>query len=211
MKRTYLHPLPLRIWHWIQAGIVFILIGTGIYLRMHGIAALRPHDPVLVWHRRMGLAMVASTLFWFAYTVWSGNLRRHYGLGRRDLGGMFAQTGYYLVTIFTGAKNPFRATADDKYNPLQKIAYDAVMFVFLPVLGVTGLLYLDIPAVRRYLLSHNLVGLVGAVHVFFSYMVVLFLIVHLYMTTLGDTVFSHTKAMILGYEETDHGAEEEGT
>lgn len=201
MKRTYLHPLPLRIWHWIQAGIVFILIGTGIYLRMHGIAALRPHDPVLVLHTRVGLAMVLSTIFWFAYTVWSGNLRRHYGFGKRDLSGMFAQAEYYLVTIFTGAANPFRATADDKYNPLQKIAYDAVMFVFLPVLGVTGLFYLDIPAVRRYLLSENLVGLVGAVHVIFAYVVVLFLIVHLYMATLGETVFSHTKAMILGYEE----------
>jgi thiosulfate reductase cytochrome b subunit len=201
MKRTYLHPLPLRIWHWIQAGIVIILIGTGIYLRMHGIAALKAHDPVLLWHKRMGLALVLSTIFWFVYTVWSGNLRRQYGIGKKDVTGMVAQARYYLFSIFSGEENPFKATADAKYNPLQKIAYDAVMFVFLPVLSFTGLLFVDIPAVRRYLLSENLMGLLDAIHLIFAYVVVLFLIIHLYMVTLGDTVFSYTKAMILGYEE----------
>jgi thiosulfate reductase cytochrome b subunit len=201
MKRTYLHPLPLRIWHWIQAGIVIILIGTGIYLRMHGIAALKAHDPVLLWHKRMGLALVLSTIFWFVYTVWTGNLRRHYGIGKKDVTGMVAQARYYLFSIFSGEENPFKATADAKYNPLQKIAYDAVMFVFLPVLSFTGLLFVDIPAVRRYLLSENLMGLLDAIHLIFAYVVVLFLIIHLYMVTLGDTVFSYTKAMILGYEE----------
>jgi thiosulfate reductase cytochrome b subunit len=212
MKRTFLHPLPLRIWHWLHAVIVIILIFTGLYLRLHGIAALRPHDSVLLWHKRMGLAMLLSTIFWFVYTVWSGNLRRLYGIGKRDLAGMLAQANYYLFSIFTGGENPFKASADDKYNPLQKMAYDAVMFIFLPVLGFTGLLFLDIPVVRRYLLSENLLGLVGAVHVLFSYVIVLFLIVHLYLVTLGDTVFSHTRAMITGYEETDTGVkEEEGT
>jgi thiosulfate reductase cytochrome b subunit len=149
----------------------------------------------------MGLALVLSTIFWFVYTVWTGNLRRHYGIGKKDVTGMVAQARYYLFSIFSGEENPFKATADAKYNPLQKIAYDAVMFVFLPVLSFTGLLFVDIPAVRRYLLSENLMGLLDAIHLIFAYVVVLFLIIHLYMVTLGDTVFSYTKAMILGYEE----------
>ncbi len=210
MKRIYLHPLPLRIWHWINAGIVIVLIVTGFYLRQHGIAALKPHDPVLLWHKYLGFAMIIATVFWLLYIPWSGNLRRHYGIGRKDLKGISAQARYYLYSIFSGGENPFTATPDNKYNPLQKIAYDAVMFVFLPVLGVTGLLFLDIPLVRRYLLSENLMGLVGAVHVIFSYIVILFFIVHLYLVTLGETVFSHTKAMIYGYEELSDGMEVDG-
>jgi len=209
MKRTYLHPLPLRIWHWLQACLVIILIMTGFYLRRHGIATLKPHDPVLQWHRLVGYSMVLSTLFWFAYTVWSGNLRRHYGIRKSDFKGIPAQARYYLFTIFSGGRNPFTATPDDKYNPLQRLSYDAVMFVFLPALGVTGLLYLDIPVVRHFLLTQKLVGLVGAVHLLFSYIVVLFLIVHLYLVTLGETVLSHTKAMICGYEERSDGMEED--
>jgi thiosulfate reductase cytochrome b subunit len=210
MKRIYLHPLPLRIWHWIQVFVVIVLIGTGIYLRRHGIAGLKPHDPVLLWHGRVGYVMVLSTLFWFAYVLWSGNLRRHYGIGRKDLKGVPAQAHYYLVAIFSGGRNPFTATADAKYNPLQKLSYGAVMIVILPLLGITGLLYLDIPVVRQFLLAHDLVGPVGAVHLMCSYIVVLFLIVHLYMVTLGETVLSHTKAMITGYEEQSDGMEEDG-
>ncbi len=40
MKRIYLHPLPLRIWHWANALMVILLIITGIQLRIPGIAAL---------------------------------------------------------------------------------------------------------------------------------------------------------------------------
>jgi thiosulfate reductase cytochrome b subunit len=187
-----------------------MLIVTGLYLRRHGIAALTPRDPVLLWHKYLGFAMIIATVFWIAYAVCSGNLRRHYGIGGKDLKGMFAQARYYLFSIFSGGMNPFMATAKDKYNPLQKAAYVAVMLIFLPVLGVTGLLFLDIPLVRRHVLSENLVGLVGAVHVAFSYIVVLFFIVHLYLVTLGDTVFSHTKAMITGFEESINGKEYDG-
>lgn len=210
MKRTYLHPLPLRIWHWLNAVIVIMLIVTGLYLRLKGIAALKSHDPVLLWHKWMGLAMIIAMIFWLIYNISSGYLRRHYGIKCRDLRGMFVQARFYLFSIFTGGENPFKASPDDKYNPLQKITYDAVMFIFLPVQAFTGLVFMDIPPLRHYLLSGNLIGLLGAMHVIFAYLFVLYFIVHLYMATLGETAFSHTKAMITGYEEQNHEMKKEG-
>lgn len=201
MKRIYLHPLPLRIWHWINALFIIALIATGLYLRLHGIAALRPNDPVLFWHRITGLALISSTFFWFVYNITDRNLIQQYLIKRRDLEGIFSQAKFYLFSIFRGEENPFQPSVENKYNPLQKIAYHSVMFVLIPVQIITGLLYTDIPALRHYLITQDLVGLLGFVHVLFAYLVVLFLIVHIYMTTLGDTVFSHTKAMIFGYEE----------
>lgn len=203
-----LHPLPLRIWHWTNAGIFIILTGTGLYMRLHGISTLKPHDPVLQWHKYTGFAMIALIIFWFAHVLWSGNLRRHYAIGKRDVGGMKAQAHYYLFAIFSGGKNPFTPTAREKYNPLQKMAYGAVMVIFLPTLGITGFLFLDIPVLRDYLLSKNLVRLVDAFHVILSYMVFLFFIVHVYMATLGETAFSYTRAMIVGYEERSDGIED---
>jgi thiosulfate reductase cytochrome b subunit len=210
MKRTYLHPLPLRIWHWLNAMTVIVLIVTGLYLRLQGIAALKPHNPVLLWHKWMGLAMITTMIFWFIYNISSVNLRRHYGIKRRDLQGILAQARFYLFSIFGGGENPFKASADYKYNPLQKITYDAIMFIFIPVQAITGLLFMDISPFRHYLLSGSLIGLLGAIHVIFAYLFVLYLIVHLYMATLGETVFSHMKAMITGYEEQSHGIKEEG-
>ena len=66
---------------------------------------------------------------------------------------------------------------------------------------VTGILFSDISFFRNYLLLWSLAGLVNALHVISAYAIALYLIVHLYLATLGRTIFAHTKAMITGYEE----------
>jgi thiosulfate reductase cytochrome b subunit len=209
MRRIDLHPLPLRIWHWTNAGAVILLMATGLYLRLHGIASIKPHDPVLLWHKGIGLAMTIPALFWFLYTLLNPNQRRQYRMTGRDLKGIPVQARFYLFSIFSEGENPFPPSAENKYNPLQKTAYAAVMFVLIPVQVVTGLLFLDIPVLRDHLLAGNLMGLLGAIHVIFAYGLVLYLIVHLYMATLGDRFFSHTMAMIVGYEEQDNGMKED--
>ncbi len=208
MKERELHPLPLRLWHWVNAAIVIGLIATGLYLRRHGIAALTPHDPVLLWHKGLGLAMVAAILFWWIYTLSSRNRRRQYAVGRSDLKSLFLQARFYLFSPFTGEKDPFTASIDQKYNPLQKTAYGAVTLLVLPAQALTGLSFMDMEPLRNVLLSANLMGILDAVHVLFTYGLVLYLIVHLYMATLGERVFSHTKAMIVGSEEIAVGSDE---
>jgi len=210
MSHAYLHPPAVRIWHWLNAAIVISLIMTGLYLRFYGIAALTPHDPLLLGHKGLGLTMIAVTLFWLVYSVASGNLRRHYGIKRADLRGIAAQARYYLGTIFTGGANPCPGTPAAKFNPLQKIAYNAVMFVLLPIQAVTGLLFMNVPPLRDRLLAGELIGLLGAAHTLCFYLLVLYLIVHLYMATLGETFFAHTRAMITGYEETEQAKGQEG-
>ena len=209
MKRIYLHPLPLRIWHWANALMVMLLIITGIQLRIPGIASLRPHDPALLVHRYVGWAMVASCVFWLVYSLVSDNLNRHYVIRRRDLKGIVRQVKFYLFSIFRGEENPFRPSPDEKFNPLQKLAYGAIMCIFAPVLVVTGLLFSDILFFRKYILLWNVVGVLNAIHVIGAYVFALYLIVHVYMATLGPTAFSHIMAMIVGYEEEADESKEE--
>jgi len=201
MKPPCLHPLPLRIWHWTNAFIVVALIATGLHLRLQGIAALKPHDPVLTWHRYAGYAMIAAMAFWLIYTLTSRNMRSQYGIRQKDFLNIFPQLRFYLFSIFTGVENPFKASVGNKYNPLQKMAYGTLMFFFLPAQALTGLLFMDIPVVRPYLLSKNLIGPLDAIHVTLTYLLILYVTAHLYMATLGTTFLSHTKAMITGYED----------
>ncbi|MFZ2961460.1 MAG: cytochrome b/b6 domain-containing protein [Candidatus Ozemobacteraceae bacterium] len=162
MKRIHLPPRLQRIWHWTNAGIVTVLIVTGFYLRLYGLAALKPHDPVLSWHKYLGLVMIISTVLWHLHAMSSENPSIRYGIPKKDLKSMPAQARYYLYLIFTGA----------------------VMFILLIVLGATGLLFFDIQPVQRYILSENLVALISTVHVVFYYIVVIFFIVHLYLAIL---------------------------
>lgn len=210
MKKIYLHPLALRIWHWANALMIIILIVTGIQIRVPGMASLRPQDPALLIHRYAGWGMVASWVFWLVYSLASENLSRQYVMRKRDLQGIFRQAKFYLFSIFQGEENPFRPTPDEKFNPLQKLAYGSIMGIFAPLLVVTGILFSDILFLRKYILLWNLAGVVNALHVMGAYVMVLYLVVHLYMATLGTTAFSHIKAMIVGYEEEPMEAEREG-
>jgi thiosulfate reductase cytochrome b subunit len=210
IKKIYLHPLPLRIWHWANALIIILLIITGIQLRIPGVASLQPHDPALVVHRYSGWTMVASCIFWLAYSLISGNLKRQYMTKILDFKGLLTQAKYYLHSIFRGGDNPFRPSPDNKFNPLQKLAYSSIMLFFAPVVVVTGLFVSDIFFVRKYVLLWNLAGVVNALHVIGGYVFTVFLIVHIYMATLGPTVFSHIKAMIVGYDEDPDGTHDSG-
>jgi thiosulfate reductase cytochrome b subunit len=201
MKRIYLHPLALRIWHWANAFLVIVLIITGIQIRVPGMASLRPQDPALWIHKYAGWAMAAFWVFWLVYSLVTNNLSRHYAIRRRNFAGIYRQVRFYLISMFKGEENPFRPSPDEKFNPLQKIAYGSIMGLFAPVLVITGILFSDILFIRKYVLLWEIAGIVNALHVICSYVFLLYLVVHLYMATFGTTVFSHIKAMIVGYEE----------
>ena len=201
MKKIYLHPLPIRIWHWANALIVIVLIITGIELRISGIAALPPNSSPLLTHRYAGWGMTVSFALWLVFSLISGHLGRHYTLRKRDLHGMLRQAGFYLFSIFRGEENPFIPSLSERFNPLQKVAYGVIMFLFTPVLVISGILFADVLFLRKYILLWNGVKTVDAVHVVSAYVFVLYLVVHIYMATLGRSIFSHTKAMIVGYEE----------
>jgi len=201
MKKIYLHPLPLRIWHWGNAFLGITLLITGIQLRVPGIASLQPHNTPLLVHRYAGWAMAASFVFWLVYSLISRHLSRQYGIRGRDLEGVFRQAKFYLVSIFKGEENPFRPTPDEKFNPLQKLVYGAIMCIFAPLLMITGVLLNDKLFFREYILQWDVVGGLDALHVMGAYVFALYLIVHIYMATLGRTATSHIRAMIVGYEE----------
>jgi thiosulfate reductase cytochrome b subunit len=181
--------------------MVILLLITGIELRIPGVAALQANSPALLVHRYTGWSMTISCLFWFVYSLMSGNLSRHYAIRTGNLKGILRQVKFYLSSIFRGEENPFRASADERFNPLQKLAYGTIMCVFTPLIVATGLFFSDMLFFRKYVLLLNAMKVLDAIHVTIAYIFALYLIVHIYMETLGRTSFSHIKAMIVGYEE----------
>jgi thiosulfate reductase cytochrome b subunit len=145
--------------------------------------------------------MAASCLVWLIYGLASGHLGRHYTLKRQDIKGVFGQTRFYVRSFFKGGEKPHLPLPGEKFNPLQKLAYGAVMCILTPVLVVTGLLFSDVPFVRAHILLWDIVKPLDVIHVIGAYLLALYLVVHVYMATLGRTPFSHVVAMIVGYEE----------
>ena len=53
-----------------------------------------------------------------------------------------AMANYYLFGIFRNAPHPFKLTQLRKHNPLQRLAYLAILVCVGPLIWVTGVLYL---------------------------------------------------------------------
>ncbi|MCX5815798.1 MAG: cytochrome b/b6 domain-containing protein [Proteobacteria bacterium] len=201
MSNIYLHPLPLRVWHWINASIVFVLIVTGIQLRIPDIHIFESYSIVVLIHKCFGFALAGSFLFWLFYYIFTGGFKKHYRFNLNDIRNMPQQALYYSFSIFKGGKNPFQPTPENKFNALQKIAYLSVMFLCVPVITITGILFSDILYFFSWIRAIGGVRILDTIHVAAAYVFVFYLLVHLYMATLGPKVHSHIKGMITGYEE----------
>lgn len=200
MKKVFLHPIPIRIWHWINAGLVFFLIITGVQLRFPKVSLFQYNQAVFL-HRIFGYVLVGSFLYWFFYYLITGGFKKHYMFSMRDKKGMMNQASFYIFSMFKGAGSPFTPSAHERFNPLQKIAYLSLMLILMPIILITGVLFSDIVYFLNIVNFIGGVRVLDAIHVATGYAFLLYLIIHLYMATLGYRVVSHIKAMITGYGE----------
>jgi thiosulfate reductase cytochrome b subunit len=208
MSKVYLYPLSIRIWHWTNAFIIVVLIITGLQLRIPDIRIFSSYSFVTSLHKYTGFACAASFIFWIVSYIFTGGLIRHYILTFHDIKTMPKQAWYYMYGLFVGRESPFKPSPTCKFNPLQKMAYCKVMFFFTPVIIITGILFSDILYFLPIINAIGGIRVLDAIHVTFGYIFFIYLIVHVYMATLGAKPYTHIKTMFTGYEEEieEHGA-----
>lgn len=183
-----------RIWHWGQALLIILLGITGF--EIHGSFSLSGFQRAVVLHNWLAGAfgvLVAFAIFWHLTTgQW-----RHYTPTRKHLRAMIH---FYLRGIFRGEHHPFNKTELSKLNPLQRLIYVGLKVLVFPSQGLSGLVYFyyDDLSARGYL--PNGVGTVALIHTAGAFVLLAFLIVHMYLGTTGETPTSNLKAMITGWE-----------
>jgi len=116
-----------------------------------------------------------------------------------------AQLNYYISGIFKGEAHPEKKTKLSKLNPMQRIVYLILIILVFPVQLISGFIYMyyHYPNNPVHLQSLNMVAIL---HTAGAFLLVVFVIVHIYLITTGTTLWSNLKAMITGYEymETEH-------
>ncbi len=201
MRRRELHPLPLRIWHWVNTALILLLIITGVRLMIPDLHLMLGYRGAVLLHKRAGFAMAGSFVFWLIYSIAFGSLGKYYPVRSRDLKGLFLQARYYAFGVFTGGTNPFPATHEEKFNPLQKIAYLSTMLVFTPVIVASGMFYSNIMLFRNTILLIGGVRILDAIHLATAYIFANYVLVHIYMSTMGRNPFSHVLEMLTGLQD----------
>lgn len=207
MQRTYLHAMPVRIWHWINAVCFLVLIVTGAQIRYRDVLSLTSFRTAVEIHNIFGFLLLGNFLIWAVYYMVSRRLKVYIPDPnlKSFLRGAMQQARYYGYGIFVGEPNPFHASADHKFNPLQQVAYFNIMLFLLPLQIATGVLMWDIKQFSGAIAFAGGIKIVDSVHVFLTLFFTAFLFVHVYLATLGHPWSQHLKAMFTGYEEETEG------
>lgn len=195
-ERIYVYKAYERFWHWSQAALIIVLAITGF--EIHGSYSLFGFKQAVGIHTFSAwtlLVIWAFTIFWqFTTDEW-----RQYIPTLKNVDAMIL---FYLRGIFKKSPHPYRKSVEKKHNPLQRLAYLAVLSFISPMIWGSGLFYLFYdkwPAlgIDKWLT----LGTVATVHVIGAFMISAFFFIHVYLTTTGHTVFAHIKAMITGWDE----------
>jgi len=200
--RVYLVPLWLRGWHWTNAALFLVLITTGVSLHFGSPAApLVPFATARLIHNTAGILLAINYLYFLIGNARSGNWRQYVPEPQGFIQRALRQQRYYASGIFKGEPLPFPVTPAHKFNPLQQITYLAVAYGALPLLIVTGLLYLFPEYAPVRILGFGGIWPLALLHYLIGLLLVLFMVGHLYLATAGTTPTADFRTMISGWHE----------
>lgn len=199
-EKLYLYPKGIRAWHLLNAILILVLIITGLSIQYVGKdAAIIPFKAAISYHNIAGVLLSISYVLFFIVSLQSKNFRFYHFKGKQLFRHSIRQAQYYAFGVFKGEPHPYHVTKDEKFNPLQKISYLFVMFLFVPIVIITGwgLLFpeLTLPA----LLGPKSIHITDIIHIISGFIISVFLMIHIYFCTMGTKWYTNFKSIITGY------------
>ena len=192
MKKVYIYSKYNRFWHWTQASLILFQALTGF--EIHGTYHLFGYETATYLHKNTGWALVILTVFTIFWSFTTGEWKQYV----RSFKHLKEQINYYVSGIFKNEPHPVHKTRFSKFNPLQRMTYLGLLTIIIPTMIITGLMY------DYYfdLSSANHIGLtwIAYIHTLGAFLLLGFVIAHVYLTTTGHTIFAAIKAMITGWE-----------
>lgn len=206
-KMIYLQPIPVRIWHWLNALGIVTLCVSGAQIRFpEYVTVLGSYRSAIMLHNTAGIVVALSFSIWFFYyKIVANSLADIYIPKGSDLTtGLFRQAIFYFFAYFFGAPNPHHATPESKFNPLQKSAYLAIMFVLMPFVSLTGILLMNVGPMRELVMMVGGLKILDLIHYLTACSLCAFIFTHVYLATLGSTPLAYFIPMFTGWEKVEH-------
>ena len=197
MKKIYLYTKFERFWHWAQGLLIMALLLTGF--EIHGSYSLMGFETAVNVHNFCAWTWVILSAFIIFWLFITGEWKQYVPTSRK----IWEVVHYYTVGIFRGEAHPVPKTVRAKHNPLQRITYLSLAAVLLPVQMATGLLYYYYNEWPAWGLLGWSLKMQALIHMAGAFALLIFLIVHVYMTTTGHHMTAHIKAMFTGWEEVE--------
>ncbi|MFB6341077.1 cytochrome b/b6 domain-containing protein [Saccharicrinis sp. FJH62] len=205
MKRVYIYKGFERFWHWTQASLIIFLAVTGF--EVHGSFTVFGFEHAAMFHRVASYMLIVLIVFAIFWHIVTGEWKQYIPTTKK----LKAQIMYYSFGMFKGEKHPTKKTELSKMNPLQRLTYLGFKLVLIPVTVISGIIYMT----QKTLDKNNIVVIkdfsldsIAFWHTLGAFLLIVFLIIHVYMTTTGHTPTSNIQAMITGYEDLEDEEDE---
>lgn len=199
-EKMYIYKAFERFWHWMQSLLIFFLAATGF--EIHGMYSFFGYQNAVTYHNFAAYSFIILIVFAIFWHFSTGEWKQYIPTTKF----LKAQLNYYLIGIFRNEPHPTKKTVLSKLNPLQKLTYLGLKILVIPTMVISGLLYMY----YRYPHEGSIEGLnidsvevIAIFHTAGAFLLMAFVIVHLYLVTTGETITSNLKAMITGYEEVE--------
>jgi len=201
-EKLYLYPVWLRIWHGINALGIILLIITGLSMQFGNIDyPLIPFKTSVYIHNFCGILVSIGYLVFVVGNFVSDN-GIHYRFKIRGLYTRFyKQIMYYISGYFKDEPKPYPISEESKFNPLQRVSYAIAMYVLVPIVVITGIGLLYPEFIVEIVLGISGIQLTAVAHGVMGFFISFFLIIHLYVASIGKHPLKNYKSIITGYHE----------
>ena len=199
LVNIYLYTRYERFWHWLQMALILVLLLTGF--EAHGQYGLFGFGTAVSVHNFVGITWLIAFAFFVFWIFTTGEWRQYVPTTKK----MIEVVRYYSWGIFKGESHPFPKRKEAKHNPLQRLTYLSLAAFLLPVQMATGFLYWGYNSWKAWGLDFLSLKVLAVIHTMGAFAILTFLIVHVYMTTTGHSIFAHIKAMVTGWEGVEEG------
>lgn len=198
-NKIYFYPVWLRIWHGINAVGIILLIITGIVMQSSNETSIIGFSTAVNLHNIAGIVVA---LFYFLY--FTGNLLtpngkfyivKPKGFIKRPL----KQAYYYAWGMFHDEKSPYPLSEKRKFNPLQKYFYIIVMYLAVPFVIISGIALLFPEIIIEEVYHVSGIFITAVFHSAAGFFISIFLIIHLYVASIGKSPTKNFKSIINGW------------
>lgn len=222
-RRVYRHALATRIWHWVNALTIFVMIGSGLMIfnahprlywgqfganfdhpwlqlpRFPGWATIPSHYSLAGarhWHLTFALVLAFGLLAFMIASLVNRHFRTGLRIRRDELAPrhLWADLKAHLAFRFHDPANPVA------FNIFQKLSYAGVIFALLPLLILTGLALSPGMDAAWPWLTDVFGGRQSArsLHFIAMALLTLFILVHLTLVVLAGPI-EEVRSMITGW------------
>lgn len=178
--------------------LVLIITGLSMQYSSPDYPMIR-FDIAVSFHNIAGIIVTIGYLFFIIVNRFSVN-RKYYRFKRKGfIKRLLKQFEYYTIGVYKHVDCPYPVSKKRKFNPLQKLSYLVVIYIFMPIIIITGFALLYPEVNLQEFAGFSGIHLTDLLHIVIGFALSVFMVVHIYFCTIGKTPLANFKSMINGW------------